>query len=272
MWDEDKAKFWVDADGDVHFKGDLTGATGTFSGSLMVGGDTGFRVDAAGNLSIGGTALNPNFFVSSEGTLTARGGTFSGTVDASKLLINGSNALTEDDRIAADFLDLGNIQLDGETGNITLNGNINLSNGVIEWGSNNPAAGAISASTAQTLITSNLVSSPTIKGAEIYGGSYYDIEALGKLELSYKGALPALTFSGRLNTSDPFRDMFLVWGTGNETNISLYGGLAWSCNSSYTDPGETYPIVNYHGKHIFWHDVDLSHANVKLDGVVATFG
>ena len=137
-WDETNAKFWVDINGDVHFKGTLEGCDGLFNGSLLVGGETGFRVDKMGNLSIGGTASNPNFHVSSDGIMQAKGGEFSGTVDVSILRINGQDALTDDFKIKSGYLDLGNIQLNGETGDITLTGNINLSNGKIIWGNNSP--------------------------------------------------------------------------------------------------------------------------------------
>lgn len=144
-WDEDNAKFWVDTEGNVHFKGTLEGCTGLFSGELKVGGDTGFRVDTQGNLSIGGAANNPNFHVTANGVLTAKSGSFTGGVDASALKINGNNVLTNtgtgevatnESKIASDYLDLGNIQLDGTTGNITLGGSIYIT-GNIQWSSTN---------------------------------------------------------------------------------------------------------------------------------------
>lgn len=58
-------QFYVDADGNVHFTGDLTGATGTFSGLI----------------SGGSININNNFIVDKYGNMTANSGTFRGNLD-----------------------------------------------------------------------------------------------------------------------------------------------------------------------------------------------
>ena len=78
-------QFYVDADGNVHFTGDLSGATGTFSGlvsggSINIGNGT-FLVDSNGNM----TANSGKF----SGTLDGANGTFSGTIYASNGTIGG---------------------------------------------------------------------------------------------------------------------------------------------------------------------------------------
>lgn len=78
-------QFYVDADGNVHFTGDLSGATGTFSGlvsggSINIGNGT-FLVDSNGNM----TANSGKF----GGTLDGADGTFSGTIYASNGTIGG---------------------------------------------------------------------------------------------------------------------------------------------------------------------------------------
>lgn len=60
----------------------------------------------------------------------------------------------------------GNFLVDKD-GNVTINGNINLSGGTISWGNNKPSGG-ISSSQAKTLINEALVSSPNIAGGRFY--------------------------------------------------------------------------------------------------------
>lgn len=153
-WNENNAKFWVDTQGNLHFAGTLEGCSGLFTGSLKVGGDTGFRVDDKGNLSIGGTANNPNFYVSADGNMNAKNGTFKGNIDASSMKINGKNVLTNttgtdniatnDSKISPDYLELRGITIrnrDGDTsfkvsdtGEVTVNGSITMGAGtVINW-------------------------------------------------------------------------------------------------------------------------------------------
>ena len=57
--------FYIDTDGNLHFKGDLTGATGTFSGTI-----------SGGSINIG----DGTFTVDSDGVMTAKSGTFSGAI------------------------------------------------------------------------------------------------------------------------------------------------------------------------------------------------
>ena len=69
-------QFYVDADGNVHFTGDLSGATGTFSGLV-----------SGGSIDIG----NGTFTVDSNGNMTANSGTLRGTMYASGGTIGGWN-------------------------------------------------------------------------------------------------------------------------------------------------------------------------------------
>lgn len=122
------AKMWIDTEGNVHFKGTLEGADGKFTGSIEVGKDK----DG-----------DPVFKVDENGSVTASSGTFSGTIKAKELFIDGTDILEEVEgqtKIKSNYLDLGNIVINGETGSITLNGDIT-------WGkksdgtSNNPTSG-----------------------------------------------------------------------------------------------------------------------------------
>lgn len=108
-----------------------------------------FRVDGQGNV----VAASGNFsgHIEAEsgtfrGTVYATDGEFSGIVKASDIQIRkggyGSytSILDGNGKIDSDYLDLGNIIIDGRTGNITLTG-------TITWMNNNPAAGKVDEST-----------------------------------------------------------------------------------------------------------------------------
>lgn len=69
-------QFYVDADGNVHFTGDLTGSSGTFSGNI-----------SGGSIDIG----NGTFTVDENGNMTANSGTLRGTMYASGGTIGGWN-------------------------------------------------------------------------------------------------------------------------------------------------------------------------------------
>ena len=67
-------QFYVDSDGNVHFAGDLTGSSGTFSGNI-----------SGGSINIG----NGTFTVDSNGNMYASSGTFTGTIYCSSGTIGG---------------------------------------------------------------------------------------------------------------------------------------------------------------------------------------
>lgn len=73
-------QFYVDSDGNVHFKGDLTGSSGIFSGQLK-----------GGSIDIG----NGTFTVDKDGNLTANKGTFSGDLIGGSININNGNFLVD---------------------------------------------------------------------------------------------------------------------------------------------------------------------------------
>jgi hypothetical protein len=89
-------QFYVDSDGNVHFKGDITGSSGIFSGQLKGGsidiGNGIFTVDKNGNMyaksgtfsglvSGGSININNKFIVDTYGNMTANSGTFRGNLD-----------------------------------------------------------------------------------------------------------------------------------------------------------------------------------------------
>lgn len=83
-WDTDKTKFWVDTNGDVHLKGDITGSNGTFSGVVKA---TDF-LDADGN------------------SMMTNGKFKSNVLDLGNIVIDGEN--TEIDIGDGGVIDIGN--------------------------------------------------------------------------------------------------------------------------------------------------------------------
>lgn len=198
-FDEDHAKFWVDTDGNLHLKGNLSGCTGSFSG----------------------------------------------TVDASDFLVNGESALSNG-KFGRKFLDLGNIQLDGENGDITMTGNIDLSKAsTINFGRFAPEAdvtfdnilAAMKAAhgVENTFITADSVGSPVLYGAKIFGGEIYAVGG----EQSIDGAYSKMTDDGffiyRSATGDNTPKLALTTTTtGNKIRAEFGAGSG----SSVSDDGK----------------------------------
>ena len=182
------ATFYVDSNtGNAYFRGTMSATKGTIGGwnlaedKLWSGDDktyVGLSSSGNDNYAIWAgdeTPTNAPFSVDRNGNLKADNGTFGGTLEAAKV----SGALTASDeggwlegvgiRVGenASATNGYNFYVD-TSGNLNLEGSINLSNGSITWGSNNPASGKISASQCRTIITSELVSSPNIAGAQYW--------------------------------------------------------------------------------------------------------
>lgn len=84
--DENKAQFWIDTDGNVHMKGTLEGATGTFTGNINASTFTGGSIYIAGKESSDG-----KFEVDSDGNVTATNAKITGDVDATDFKIGGQS-------------------------------------------------------------------------------------------------------------------------------------------------------------------------------------
>lgn len=98
-----------------------------------------FTIDG-GSINIG----NGNFYVDTSGNLTARSGTFSGTLEAAKLKGSIKATLDSDTWLIGCGISVGsnadegggNFYVDTD-GNVTMKGNINMSDGTITWSSSN---------------------------------------------------------------------------------------------------------------------------------------
>lgn len=139
--DTPNANFWLDMDGGLYIKGVIDAVGGIFRGSLEVGGSTAFRVDAQGNLKIGGTVTKPNFSVDANGNLVANSGTFKGTVyGATYKDNNGNTMMNNNQQFKSDYLCLNGINVgngqfvvDG-SGNVSISGSITMGAGSsINW-------------------------------------------------------------------------------------------------------------------------------------------
>ena len=178
-----------------------------------------------------------------------------------------------DVEITGGTMNINNNFVVDEDGNLTLKGNINLSEGSITWGQNYPGGGGLSEDEveeiASTVITSELVSAPTIMGAKVYGGAYYDSYGGGRLELSY-ASYPLLDFSG--DVDGVYKSGFTVGILPDDgyVGITVGNGVAWESNvdSYWSDGGGSYADVIATGVHTFIHrvvftgTVDFSNATV----------
>lgn len=92
--DENKAQFWIDTDGNVHMKGTLEGATGTFTGNINASTFTGGSIyigDVKDSDTAGTQTLTANFMVDSDGKVTATNAKITGVVDATDFKIGGQS-------------------------------------------------------------------------------------------------------------------------------------------------------------------------------------
>lgn len=219
-WPQD-VNVWIGIDGKVYIRGNIYAEDGVFNG-----------------------------------TVYAKSGKFEGIVQASDFLASdGTSMLDELGKFKSDYLDLGNIQIDGATGNITMSGSIDMGGSItlggnidlssassIKWGKNDPADGVgISADYANTLITQRFVSSPkiltsnfnaddyedgSIVGMNIYGSSFYDEYGDGKLTLGWgTGANHVAQLLYEFVPEG--MEMFEVYGNflnGNFLTVMLLGG------------------------------------------------
>lgn len=156
---KENAKFWVDTDGNLHingtlegcdgkFSGELSAATGTFSGSLSaVTGTFKGTLDAGtikgGTIKIGGTEESPNFYVDSAGKLQATSGTFSGTVKGAAYQTASGASMMTNEQFTSAYLNLKGMDIKNssnattfavdQNGDVTINGNITMNGGSINW-------------------------------------------------------------------------------------------------------------------------------------------
>lgn len=123
-------------------------------------------------------------------------------------------------------------------------------------------AGGISEQQAKTLITDTLVSSPTIKG-----GLFYDLESIGRLDLSleaYGDSLPSLLFTDTRNNVDLFAvyplNVYSTWAGLTMLNSPVLSVEKWEGEDE--NHMLLYGTWNFRPAEL----VDFSEANVDFGG------
>lgn len=119
-WNETNTKFWVDVNGDLHLKGELHGATGSFTGTVSSGSGDNYTAmngtnDGTNDYStyaFWAGAENPNnaeFWVMKNGNMKASSGTFGGIVQATDYQIKKGDAyvsMFQNNQWQSDYLNL----------------------------------------------------------------------------------------------------------------------------------------------------------------------
>lgn len=197
LLDEDKAKFWVDSSGNVHFKGMLDGATGVFKGQLKVGGN-----DKDGY----------NFFVNELGEVTAKSGTFSGNIEANDLFLKNKNEyvsiLNEAGKIKSDWVESLSVselttgaEDDGDYGTFY----INISGRTMKYYKEDGDAG---------VLLGRISASAPAQGAKYFEmwGTHIDIHAGSGVESGGIVLYPQIEL---------FDEEIALWGADNNTYIRI---------------------------------------------------
>ena len=211
----------------------------------------------------GGLHLGDNFSVSSSGVLSASGASINGTISASsgwignwKIANNRLQSANGSVYLGTDGFKLTNNFIVDQYGNVTLNGRITWGSSSTPWEDDIPDVSQfITSSDASTLITNKLISSPTIIGADIYGGAYHDLNGNANLSIGMVSSYYALKFSYA-----GYGDIFTVWNnqTG-DTSVALEGDTIFRYNG----------IVNSSRPWVFDGNVTF---NGNVSGVTARFG
>ena len=145
-----------------------------------------------------------------------------------------------------------------ESGNLTINGNINLAGGSITWGGNHPGGG-ISEGEARTIITEALVSSPNIAG-----GKFWDRLQTTYLLMYSNGDWDSGGYVGALRFHIPGASDFPIFDIDYQSGLGGFGELTLSAHSNpfliidkYTGTSKPQGTWNFSG------------ATVKLKGATA---
>lgn len=299
----------------------ITGAVGTFSGTIEAGdGNIGGWIikkgclysdtskdgkkfvglssrydssDKTSDYAIWAGAVSPSdapFWVKRDGSIYAKNGTFSGRLEAATGSFTG-------DVVATTFLgdisgatgtfssqiNVGNNFIVDANGNVTLNGNINMSSGNINWGDNYPSGvtedevndlidASLPAYIKSTYIDFRQVSSPYIAANDIglYGG-YFKI-------YDYSGNTPygSLGYGSGMTSSGTVTDGIVISSGGNtDLGDSDYylivtdAGVRMQAKTTSIHVSDGTAVMEAGGNQIY---VGPSGAYTKVDGVISKIG
>ena len=220
-----------------------------------------------------GFPINTNFWadirtgdVYLRGKVIAESGFFRGVVQASDFQDHtGKSMLTDAGKFDSSYLDLGNIQLDGATGdiamtgNITLDGNINLSGGNITWGNNLPIKSQFAVSETgpwhDDMLPTDKYRRDSNDGGATWGAAYQfrgtdgapgsDADVPGYIKNTYIDATGIETFKIKTN-------ILQVIAPDNAASASDYGfkldgyydGIQYNMLNIYYYPGDG-PLIHF---------------------------
>jgi hypothetical protein len=179
--------FYIDSSGNANFKGNLTGASGTFGGSIKIGsGENVFIADTSGIYLGNETFANAEFSVTPAGALKATSGTIGGWSIGSTTLTGGNATLnstgnitlgTSDNiiRLSADDttyrLWIGNAVSGSAPFRVTKEGALTAT-GVTVGGTINATGGTFSGNiTATGTISGGTLTGAIVNGSVITGGT-----------------------------------------------------------------------------------------------------
>lgn len=221
-----------------------------------------FRVDSDGNVYI-------------KGDLTGSDGVFEGTLDVAHLLVNGEE-ISSENQIPSDYLDLGNIKLDGQTGNITLTGTITWPDG----GTGDPitaagqaySAASSAASLARSIANGSYTGGTFINGKMIYSPDIIT-NALNVTSKVLEGTSYTDTDTGYINFKSTYagviRDVFRIQYSARGSGDGTPNTYVYSPCGGYLYIGRHATDANMHNLTYFYGNVDFE--NAKVSGVTATF-
>ena len=239
---ETNAKFWVDKNGNVHIKGILEGASGTFSGELKAATGSFAGTISGGSINIG----NGNFVVDSNGNLTAKNGTFSGVIQGATYKDSlGNNMMNANEQFKAGYLSLYGLNITNgsqttlsidSSGNVRLMGNITLAAGSsINWANITET----NLSSSATYALANSASSTANEAYNLADDAYY--EALDAYDLAYDNRNTARNIFDVLTNNGSYFGIF-----SDSATSKLYINAEY-IRSGYIDAGEVFLENGYGG-------------------------
>lgn len=275
----------------------LTGVTITGASTLQIGeisaGKFAFKVDKNGQIFAGSTTGNDNtynFTVDKNGKVTAKNGTFAGTLEANDIIIKNKGSLvslfsnkpssstTNTPQINSEFLSLKGLTITNSSGQAVMEfdgaGNgIKLYGSRITWASNVPKANVTGLSTIETnaknaLTTAEAAEEHALDAEDIakkiadgtYSGTFIDEKKI------YSPEIYSTTFSVvPAKNSKPTTGGFEIWGYF----ANYYKRML---QIKYTDAG-LYPQIEFNSDYdahakwnfadtMFLNNIDFTHATV----------
>ena len=215
------------------------------------------------------------FWVKRDGSIYAKNGTFAGTLEAAKGTFAGD--ISAATGTFGSQINVGNNFIVDANGNVSVNGNINLSSGNITWGDNDPTIGFESYSDSDVKaylknrykITSTTIGQAKIESPEIVGN-----------DISAYGAFQALDGAG--NLCGFYGSAYGLDGNGRETkgvalsyygtSLDDYGRISANSNGYYiivTDSGVRLQSPNHK---IVLTDKGGFYDDIPIGGSIAVFG